>query len=136
MDIRGSELTADQVDNLRLAGAEKETLRNAFPVMEATIDGELLRIRVAELATPAEPHVWRLRQAPTFLVTSLRDELAALADGGLANLLARGEVGGRLASVTRPLPLDHRPRPALFYTGIGRKPVPSHQPLPRRTCAA
>lgn len=35
-----------------------------------------------------------------FLVTSLRDELAALADGGLANLLARGEVGGRLASVT------------------------------------
>ena len=42
----------------------------------------------------------RLRQAPTFLVTSLRDELAALADAGLANLLARGEVGGRLASVT------------------------------------
>ena len=68
--------------------------------MEAAIDGELLRIRVAEFATPADPHVWRLRQAPTFLVTSLRDELAALADGGLANLLARGEVGGRLASVT------------------------------------
>jgi hypothetical protein len=40
-----------------------------------------------------------------FLVTSLRDELAALADAGLANLLARGAVGGRLASVTRPPPL-------------------------------
>lgn len=101
VDVRSSELTADQVDNLRLAGPEKESLRDAFPVMEATIDGELLRIRVAEFAAPAHPHVWRLRQAPTFLVTSLRDELAALADGGLANLLARGEVGGRLASVTR-----------------------------------
>ena len=101
VDVRGSELTADQVDNLRLAGPERQTLRDTFPVMEATIDGELLRIRVAEFAAPVDPHIWRLRQAPTFLVTSLRDELSALADGGLANLLARGEVGGQLASATR-----------------------------------
>jgi AAA domain/PLD-like domain len=101
VDIRGSELTVDQVDNLRLAGPEKQSLSNSFRVMEATIDGELLRIQVAEFATPTDPHVWRSTRAPTFLVTSLRDGLAALTDGGLANLLARGEVGGQLASVTR-----------------------------------
>jgi hypothetical protein len=70
--------------------------------MEATVDGELLRVRVAEFAAPADPHVWRLRQQPTFLVTALRDELAALGDAGLANLLARGEVGGVPAAVTPP----------------------------------
>ncbi len=95
-------MTADQADNLRLAGPEKRSIRDGFPVLEATVDGELLRVRVAEFAAPAEPCVWRLRQQPTFLVTALRDELAALTDAGLANLLARGEVGGAPAAVTPP----------------------------------
>jgi hypothetical protein len=102
VDIRGSDLTADQADNLRLAGPEKRSIRDGFPVLEATVDGELLRVRVAEFAAPAEPYVWRLGQQPTFLVTALRDELAALTDAGLANLLARGEVGGRPAVVIPP----------------------------------
>jgi hypothetical protein len=102
VDIRGSDLTADQADNLRLAGPEEQGVRGGFPVMEATVDGELLRVRVAEFAAPAEPYVWRLRQQPTFLITALRDGLAALADAGLANLLARGEVGGVPAVVTPP----------------------------------
>ncbi|HEY4850994.1 MAG TPA: AAA domain-containing protein [Streptosporangiaceae bacterium] len=102
VDIRGSDLTADQADDLRLAGPEKRSIRDGFPVLEARADGELLRVRVAEFAAPAEPHVWRLRQQPTFLVTALRDELAALTDAGLANLLARGEVGGTPAAVTPP----------------------------------
>ena len=102
VDIRGSDLTADQADNLRLAGPEEQRVWGGFPVMEATVDGELLRVRVAEFAAPAEPYVWRLRQQPTFLVTALRDGLAALADAGLANLLARGEVGGVPAAVTPP----------------------------------
>lgn len=102
VDIRGSDLTADQADNLRLAGPEKRSIRDGFPVLEATVDGELLRVRVAEFAAPAEPYVWRLGQQPTFLVTALRDELAALTDAGLANLLARGEVGGRPVVVIPP----------------------------------
>src|SRR6185437_344115 len=39
-------------------------------------------------------HLWRLRQEPAFLVKVLREELGNLKDAGLANLLARGDVGG------------------------------------------
>jgi len=70
--------------------------------MEVTVDGELLRVRVAEFAALADPCLWRLRQQPTFLVTALRNELAALADPGLANLLARGEIGGAPAAASPP----------------------------------
>jgi hypothetical protein len=109
VDIRGMDLTADQADNLRLAGSERRSVRGGFPVMEATVDGELLRVRVAEFAAPAEPYVWRLRQAPTFLVTALRDGLSAVGDAGLANLLARGEAGGMPADVTPPPWTLHMP---------------------------
>lgn len=102
VDIRSSDLTADQADNLRLAGLDEQTVRDGFPVMEATIDGELVRLRVAEFAAPADPHLWRLQQQPTFLVTALREGLSALSDAGLANLLARGEVGGVPAAATPP----------------------------------
>ncbi|MDQ2873841.1 MAG: AAA domain-containing protein [Actinomycetota bacterium] len=102
VDIRGMDLTADQADNLRLAGPEQRSIRGGFPIMEATVDGELLRVRVAEYAAPAEPYVWRLRQKPAFLVTVLRDGLSALGDAGLANLLARGEAGGVPADVIPP----------------------------------
>jgi len=64
VDIRSSDLTADQADNLRLAGPDERGVRDGFPVMEATIDGELMRLRVAEFAAPAEPYLWRLRQEP------------------------------------------------------------------------
>jgi hypothetical protein len=39
-------------------------------------------------------------------------------------------------SAWRPPPLDHRPRPALFYAGVGRKPVPSCQASPNHIRAA
>ena len=102
VDIRSSDLTADQADNLRLAGPDEPSVQGGFPVMETTIDGELMRLRVAEFATPHEPYLWRLRQEPTFLVTALREGLSALADAGLANLLARGEVRGVPGMVTPP----------------------------------
>src|SRR5450759_1928785 len=70
VDIRSSDLTADQADNLRLAGPDGRSVRAGFPVMEVTIDGELMRLRTAEFAAPAEPHLWRLRQEPTFLVSA------------------------------------------------------------------
>ena len=57
---------------------------------------------MAEFAPPDELYLWRLRQEPTFLVNSLRKGLAELKDAGLANLLARGEVGGVAAEVVPP----------------------------------
>jgi hypothetical protein len=102
VDIRASDLTADLADNLCLAGADDRSVQAGFPVMEAAIDGELMRLRVAEFAAPAEPYLWRRRQQPAFLITALRGGLSALSDAGLANLLARGEVGGVPASVTAP----------------------------------
>jgi hypothetical protein len=102
VDIRASDLTADHADNLRLAGPDDRSVQAGFPVMEATIDGELMRLRVAEFAAPAEPYLWRLRQEPAFLITALRDGLSALSDAGLANMLAHGEVGGMAAAVTPP----------------------------------
>ena len=101
-DIRATELTADQADGLRMAGPDDRNAEAGFPVMEATFEGELVRLRVAEFANLAEPYLWRLRQEPAFLVTTLRKELAELKDAGLANLLARGEVGGVPGTVDPP----------------------------------
>lgn len=102
VDIRSSSLTADEVDNLRLAGPDDRSVQGGFPVMDATVEGELVRLRVAEFAAPAEPYLWRQRQQPAFLITALREGLSSLADAGLANLLARGEVGGMPADVAPP----------------------------------
>ena len=67
-DLRASDLTADQVDSLRLAGPDDQSVQAGFPVMDATFEGELLRLHVAEFAPPDELYLWRLRQEPTFLV--------------------------------------------------------------------
>ena len=101
-DLRASDLTADQVDSLCLAESDDRSVRTGFPVMNATFEGELVRLHVAEFAAPVEPYLWRLRQEPAFLITALRDGIAALKDAGLANLLARGEVGGVPAEVVPP----------------------------------
>lgn len=101
-DTRGTELTADQTDSLRLARPDDRNVQAGFPIMEATFEGELVRLRVAEFAAPAEPYLWRLRQEPAFLITALRDGLTALKDPGLANLLARGEIGGVPGAIDPP----------------------------------
>jgi hypothetical protein len=101
-DIRGSDLSADQVDGLRLAGPDDQSVQAGFPVRDASFAGELVRLRVAEFAALSEPYLWRLRQEPAFLITRLREGLADLKDAGLANLLARGEVGGVAAAADPP----------------------------------
>jgi hypothetical protein len=73
---------------------ETETEADGFSVMDAVIDGALLRFRVAEFARPEDPHLWAFQQPPTFLITSLRDGLGKLTDPGLAHNLARGELNG------------------------------------------
>ena len=102
VDIRASDLTVDQVDNLRLAGPDDRNVQAGFRVMDATFEGELVRLRVAEFAPPDGLCLWRLRQEPAFLISRLREGLADLKDAGLANRLARGEVGGAAAQVVPP----------------------------------
>lgn len=102
VDIRGSDLSADHLNELCLAGAEPGSVKAGFRAMDATVEGRLLRIRVAEFAAPPDPHVWILRHPPDFLLTALRDGIAGLPDGGLANLLARGEIGGTLSEAPAP----------------------------------
>ncbi|MCT9932281.1 AAA domain-containing protein [Planotetraspora sp. A-T 1434] len=121
VDIRGFDFNPDLLDKLRLSGAENDTIRNGFPVMDAVVEGQLLRVRVAEFADPADPHVWRRRESPTFLLTSLRDGIANLTDAGLANLLARGEIGGNQAAVSAPpglLPAQAQAYRACLGTGV------------------
>lgn len=102
VDIRGSDLSADHLTELCLAGAAPDSVKAGFRAMDATVEGRLLRIRVAEFAAPPDPHVWILRHPPDFLLTALRDGIAGLPDGGLANLLARGEIGGTLSEAPAP----------------------------------
>jgi hypothetical protein len=52
VDVRSTRLTADQADDLRLAGPDaKRILDEGFPVMDVTFEGELLRLRAAEHAS-------------------------------------------------------------------------------------
>ncbi len=64
-------------------------------------------------------------------VARSREEIARFFTG-----LDLAEPGLVEVSAWRPPPLDHRPRPALFYAGIGRKPVPSCQAPPNHIRAA
>ncbi len=98
VDIRGIELSAEQADNLRLAEDKAEPSKDGLRVRRISFEGELLRLWTAEFAAFAKPCLWRFHQPPAFLTTTLRDEIAALTDPGLATLLARGEIGGRLGS--------------------------------------
>ncbi|MHA6758917.1 AAA domain-containing protein [Streptacidiphilus sp. PAMC 29251] len=94
VDTRGAEISADLLDKLRLDGPGEPDDESGFPVMEATSEGAVLRVKVAEFAELPEPYLWLYREVPTFLITALKDGLAALTDAGLADRLARGELGG------------------------------------------
>jgi hypothetical protein len=118
VDNRAANFSADQAGEMRLAGLDEESISKGFPVMDATFEGELLRLRVAEFAAPPEPYLWRLRQEPAFLIKSLREGLAKLSDAGLANLLARGEVGGKPSNVRPPAWLQNGQEDA-YRAGLG-----------------
>ncbi len=64
-------------------------------------------------------------------VARSREEIARFFTG-----LELVEPGLVEVSAWRPPPLDHRPRPAVLYAGIGRKTMPARQPPPGRVRAA
>ncbi|MFC9428070.1 AAA domain-containing protein [Streptomyces sp. NPDC056987] len=103
VDLRGSDIGPDQLDSLRLAGPEKGGVEtNGFAVSEIVQNGSLLMLRVAEFAEVADPHLWMLRQPPTFLIEALRDGVSGLGEHPLAAALAAGRIGGAPAHEADP----------------------------------
>ncbi|WP_170215185.1 AAA domain-containing protein [Micromonospora aurantiaca] len=68
-----------------------------YPVMEAVLNGSLLRVRVAEFVDLGEAYLWQQKQPTTHLLVKLREGISGLADAGLAHDLA----AGRLATAPR-----------------------------------
>lgn len=95
VDLRGSDIGPDQLDGLRLAGSEPDTIEaNGLSVSETVQNGSLLTVKVAKFADIADPYLWILKQPPTFLVEALRDGIAGLGEAPLAGALAAGTIGG------------------------------------------
>ncbi|MGW7082197.1 AAA domain-containing protein [Streptomyces sp. NPDC054871] len=95
VDVRGSDIGPDQLDTLRLAGPEPDSIEaKGFSVAETVQNGSLLSLKVAEFADLTDPHLWMLKQPPTFLVEALRDGFAGMGEAPLASALATGSIGG------------------------------------------
>ncbi|MEV0606508.1 AAA domain-containing protein [Polymorphospora rubra] len=93
VDVRGSRTDVDQVESLRLRGkAGTGAEEVSYPVAEATQDGGLIRIRVAEFVDLDEAQLWQTKQPATYLLVKLREGIASMADAGLAHDLAAGRL--------------------------------------------
>ncbi|MFD8736569.1 AAA domain-containing protein [Streptomyces sp. NPDC059618] len=107
VDLRGTDVGPDQLDRLRLSGPEDRSIeKDGFSVSETVQNGSLLTLRVAEFADIADPHLWMLKQPPTFLLEALRDGIAGLGEHPLAAALAARTIGGTPA---------HEPDPPGFH---------------------
>ncbi|MBK3559982.1 AAA family ATPase [Streptomyces sp. MBT56] len=103
VDLRGSDIGPEQLDSLRLAGAGSDGIETeGFAVSEAVQNGSLLTLRVPEFAEIDDPHLWMLKQPPTFLIEALRDGIAGLGEHPLATALATAMIGGRSAHAIDP----------------------------------
>lgn len=95
VDLRGSDIGPEQLDSLRLAGPGSDGIETeGFAVSEAVQNGSLLTLRAPEFAEIADPHLWMLKQPPTFLIEALRDGIAGLGEHPLATALATATIGG------------------------------------------
>ncbi|MEU4710579.1 AAA domain-containing protein [Nocardia salmonicida] len=101
VDVRGSLVSGDQLqaEGIRLAEPDRASIDNGHHVMELSHDGSTVRVRVAEFADPVDPTLWLLQQPPTFLIDALIKGIAGITDERLAGRLARGQLGGELATV-------------------------------------
>lgn len=103
VDLRGSDIGPDQLDSLRLAGPESDSIEaGGFTVSDSMQNGSLLTLRVAEFADIPDPHLWILKQPPTFLIEALRDGISGLGQHPLAAALAAGTIGGPPARAVDP----------------------------------
>jgi hypothetical protein len=91
IDSRSS-INVDQVESLGLSGKAGPGAGPAYTVLDATQDGPVLRVRVAEFIDLADAYLWQNKQPATYLLTKLREGIANLADPGLAHDLAAGRL--------------------------------------------
>ena len=113
VDLRGAgqQYIPEDLETLRLCKERPgEAEGNGYRVLEAVLQAEILKVRVAAHVVEHDLRLWALRQPPTYLVESLRDCLAELSDPGLADALAHG----RLAPLSPPaeVPLNREQRRA------------------------
>ncbi|MEU2023193.1 AAA domain-containing protein [Streptomyces sp. NPDC016469] len=103
VDLRGSDIGPDQLDALRLAGPDDDGIETkGFAASEAVQNGSLLTLRVPEFAEVTDPHLWMLKQPPTFLIEALRDGITGLGEHPLATALATATIGGSSAHAVAP----------------------------------
>ncbi|MCX5446882.1 AAA domain-containing protein [Streptomyces nigrescens] len=103
VDLRGTDIGPDQLDCLRLAGPDDDGIEEkGFAVSGTVQKGSLLTLCVAEFAEITDPHLWMLKQPPTFLVEALRDGIAGLGEHPLAAALAARAIGGAPARDVDP----------------------------------
>lgn len=101
VDVRGTNLDADQAESLRLSG-ERTPGGSSYPVKEVVQDGPVLRVRVAKFVSLTDAYLWQDKQPPAFLLEKLHDGIAGLADAGLAHDLAAGRLAPR-PRIVRPI---------------------------------
>lgn len=85
-------INVDQVESLRLSGKGGPDAGPAYPVLDATQDGPVIRVRVAEFVDLADAYLWQNKQSATYLLSKLRECIASLVDPGLAHDLAAGRI--------------------------------------------
>ncbi|MBK0372934.1 AAA family ATPase [Streptomyces sp. RB110-1] len=119
VDLRGSDIGPEQLDSLRLAGPDSGGIEaNGFAVSEAVQNGSLLTLLVPEFAEVVDPHLWMLKQPPTFLIEALRDGIAGLGEHPLAAALAAAKIGGLSAHAVDP-PGFHPAQADAYRTCLG-----------------
>lgn len=103
VDLRGFDIGPDQLDGLKLAGPESDSIQaSGFSVSEIVQNGSLLTMKVPEFADIPDPYLWLLKQPPTFLIEALRDGVAGLGEAPLASALAAGMIGGESSAMPVP----------------------------------
>ncbi|PGH48249.1 AAA domain-containing protein [Streptomyces sp. Ru87] len=120
VDLRGSDIGPDQLDSLKLAGPEPDGIETeGLSVSETVQNGSLLTLKVAEFADVADPHLWMLKQPPTFLIEALRDGINSLGEAPLAAALAAGRIGGEFSPAPEP-PGFHPAQHEAYRACLGR----------------
>jgi AAA domain len=114
VDLRDRHRTQppEELETLRLSKRRPTEVTEAddsgYRVLDAVLQGEILRIRVAAHVVEHDLRLWALRQPPTYLVETLRHCLAGLADPGLADALAHGRLSPPPAPGDGPLNPEQR----------------------------
>jgi len=117
VDLRGQATQArpEELETLRIAKERPtgmaESTGGEYRVLDAFLEGEILKVQVAAHVTGHNLRLWALKQPPTYLVESLRDCLAELVHPGLADALANG----RLAPLPPPADVSLNPEQRQAY---------------------